>query len=114
MDDITKNNATGGITGKGFVKGDPRCHRGGRPRIFDVARDVALEIANRKVKTKKGERKIVQRILEGWANSRSWQAQKAFMEYAYGKVPDETKLTGLIGTPATLAEFIKMIDEDGK
>ena len=36
----------GGITGKGFVKGDPRINRKGRPKSFDALRALAQEIAH--------------------------------------------------------------------
>lgn len=37
--------AEGGITGKGFVKGDPRINRKGRPKSFDALRARAIEIS---------------------------------------------------------------------
>ncbi len=44
----------GGITGKGFVKGDPRINRGGRPRTFDAARALALKVGNEPITNKDG------------------------------------------------------------
>src|SRR5260370_14024632 len=47
---MTHNGKTlGGITGKGFVPGDPRCNRKGRSRSFDELRRVAQMIAGEDV-----------------------------------------------------------------
>ena len=54
----TKNNAEkmpGGITGKGFVKGDPRINRKGRPRTFDQLRRLAISILSEPAKGEDGQ-----------------------------------------------------------
>jgi hypothetical protein len=84
----------GGITGKGFVKGDPRCNRSGRPKSFDQARALAQEILHRELQTKDGKMiSVIEAILTHWAKSK--EHQKSLLELAFGKVPDkiETDLT---------------------
>jgi hypothetical protein len=88
-------------TGKGqFVKGDPRCWRKGKPREFNALRDLAQEIASEKVKS--GGQTVVidghavtvaEAILRQWASGKDGQKQKGFLEIAFGKVPDEVKLS---------------------
>ena len=92
-------------TGKGgFTKGDPRINRKGRPKSFDALRALAQAIAHEQA-TSKGEpiivdnhfATVVEAILRQWASSRNPQLQRAFIEYAFGKVPDKTELTGKDG-----------------
>ena len=80
----------GGVTGKGFVRGDARINRKGRPKGFDEMRSIALGIARETVTTSRGERIMVaEAILRSWATSREPALQRAFIEYAFGKVPDK-------------------------
>ncbi len=84
----------GGVTGKGFVKGDPRINRRGRPKSFDELRKLAQELANEEVEDKKLGKVIRARsILRQWSESKEPMLQVKFMEYAFGKVPD--KLEGV-------------------
>jgi hypothetical protein len=91
----------GGITGKGFKKGDPRINRKGRPRSFDALRELAQQIAHEVAKTPSGDPVIVEShkvsvaeiILRSWAQSKNPQLQRAFIEIAFGKVPDKVDLT---------------------
>jgi hypothetical protein len=78
-----------------FKKGDPRIWRHGRPRSFDALRELALAIADEKAKS--GGQPVVidghtatvaEMILRSWATSKNPQLQRAFIEVAYGKVPD--------------------------
>ena len=81
--------------GKPFVKGDPRINRKGRPKNFDALRSLALMIAHEEAQSK-GEPVVVngkkatvsEMILRQWAASKNPQLQKAFIEIAFGKVPD--------------------------
>jgi hypothetical protein len=82
-------------TGKPFEKGDPRCWRKGRPRSFDALRELALEIAN-EVALENDEPvvfnghtvTVCENILRNWAAHSNPQIVKAFLEIAFGKVPD--------------------------
>ncbi len=46
-----------------------------------------------------------QRILNDWANSPDVQKQKAFIEYAFGKVPDKLETTGLENKPVLVLHY---------
>jgi hypothetical protein len=75
---------------KPFVAGDPWINRRGRPKNFDAIRELAQAIAHEKTAGDNGKAvTIVESILRSWAKSKDLQAQKAFMEYAFGKVPDK-------------------------
>lgn len=81
-----------------FAKGDPRINRKGRPKNFDKLRSLAQSIAVETITgTINGEVVTwtrIEAILRSWASSKNPQAQEKFVQYAYGKVPDETKLSG--------------------
>jgi len=101
----------GGVTGKGFVKGDPRINRKGRPKSFDALRELAQQIAHEAVQV--GDKKITvtEAILRQWAQSKNPQLQKGFLEIAYGKVPDQMQLTGKNGEPLIIrVEYEKSRD----
>lgn len=91
----------GGITGKGFVKGDPRINRKGRPKSFDALRTLAQQIAH-EVAQSQGQPIVInghkvtaaEAILRQWAQSKNPQLQRAFIEIAFGKVPEDIKMTG--------------------
>lgn len=82
-----------------FIKGDPRCWRKGRPKTFDALRELAQQIAHETAKAK-GEIVVMEghavtvaeAILRQWAMSKNPQLQKAFIEVAFGKVPDEIRV----------------------
>ena len=100
----------GGATGKGFVKGDPRINRKGRPKTFDAVRELAQEIARETVRDKNGDPATlngkqlttIELILRSWSQSQDPRKQLAFIEYAYGKVPQQTEITGKEGGPVEL------------
>ena len=83
----------------GFKKGDPRINRKGRPRTFDALRSLAQEIAHEAALS--GGKPVVidghivtvaEAILRQWAQSHNPQLQRAFVEVAFGKVPDDIAL----------------------
>lgn len=78
--------AEGGVTGKGFVKGDKRINRKGRPKTFDALRALAQQIAHEETNIQGVT--VVEAILRQWAQSKNPQLQRQFIEVAYGKVPD--------------------------
>ncbi len=75
---------------------DPRRNLNGRPRSFDALRAIAQEICHEELELKDGRKIIVaEAVLRAWAKSPEPQLQKAFIEYAFGKVPDKLEATGL-------------------
>src|SRR5215471_12990033 len=73
-----------------FKKGDARINRRGRPKNFDQFRALAQDIASGMIVTQDGQRMSVgESILREWAESDEPQLQRAFIEYAFGKVPDK-------------------------
>ena len=88
--------------GKPFKKGDARINRLGRPRSFDALRELGQQIAHEAAKDKATGDPIVfngkvatiaEMILRSWAQSTSPQLQRAFIEVAFGKVPDDIRIT---------------------
>ena len=78
-----------------FRKNDPRINRKGRPRSFDALRELAQEIAHETAQAGgadvivSGHKvTVAEAILRQWAMSKNPQLQRAFIEVAYGKVPD--------------------------
>ena len=71
-----------------FVPGDPRINRKGRPKTIDAVRKLAQSIGEEET-TASGETFTqLELILRDWAKSKSFEKQLAFVQYAYGKVPD--------------------------
>jgi hypothetical protein len=80
---------------KPFVKGDPRINRRGRPRNFDHFRALAISVANGDTERKGKKMSCAEAMLRDWKDSPEPSLQKAFAEYAFGKVPDKIETTGL-------------------
>ena len=102
-----------------FTKGDPRINRKGRPKSFDAARELAQAIAHEKARMKTGDAYVIdghavtyiEAILRNWAMSGDVQKQKAFVEYAYGKVPNPVEMTGKDGE-AIEVKRIELTDDE--
>jgi hypothetical protein len=100
----------GGITGKGFVKGDKRINRKGRPKSFDALRALAQQIAHEEATKSNGQPLVIdghvvtvaEAIMRQWATSKDPRLVQAFIQYAFGKVPDKQELTGRDGAAVTL------------
>lgn len=96
---------------KPFVKGDKRINRKGRPKSFDALRTLAQMIANEVTTSKDGQIKMtrVEAIMRSWSLSGNYQLQRAFIEIAFGKVPDNLQITGKDGDPlkVQIIEVIK-------
>ena len=94
-------------TGKGgFGERKQAINRKGRPRSFDALRELAQEIAHETAQSGgadvvvNGHRvTVAEAILRQWAMSKNPQLQRAFIEVAYGKVPDRVEMTGNDGGP---------------
>ncbi len=110
----------GGATGKGFVKGDPRINRKGRPKTFDQARTLSQSIAHEQARDREGNPIIIggraitvgEAILRQWSQSRNPKLQTLFMEYCFGKVPNETRITGADGGPLQFEDAANLNDEE--
>lgn len=83
---------------KPFKPGDKRINRKGRPKSFDALRELSLLIANETVGTatkKLGielkpefkNLKVAEYLIRKWAFSDEANLEKAFIEIAFGKVP---------------------------
>jgi len=92
----TDDKSSGGVTSRGFVKGDSRINRRGRPRSFDQLRSLALQIAAENVIAADGSVLTrAEQLLRSWAKSRVPALQLAFAAYAWGKPPDKIEAEGL-------------------
>lgn len=84
-----------------FAKGDVRINRKGRPKSFDALRALAQQIAH-EAALKNGEPLVIEghiitvteAILRTWAQSKDPRLQQAFIEVAFGKVPQRQELSG--------------------
>lgn len=91
------------VPGVPFKKGDPRINRKGRPKTFEQFRAMAQQIAATEIGDGAGNLITVgEAILRMWAKSKEPVLQKAFIEYAFGKVPDKLDTLGQLEPKTTL------------
>lgn len=89
-------------TGRPFVKGhDPRRNLKGRPRSFDEVRALAQQLAHEKF----NGMSAIEDVLRRWMSSPEPSLQRAFVEYAFGKVPDKLETTGLENKTTLILHF---------
>ena len=108
-----------GATGRPFEPGDPRINRKGRPKSFDKLRELAQQIGHETAKGRAGQEVVIdghivtvtEAILRQWAVSKNPKLQIAFMEIAFGKVPQATQLTGGDGGPLAVS-IIEVVKSD--
>lgn len=94
-----------GANSTSFQKNDPRINRKGRPKSFDALRKLAQDKAGALVLDADGKPlvrdgnyvTVSEQLLHDLATSDDWRAKQAFIEIAYGKVPQQTELTGKDG-----------------
>ena len=90
-----------------FKKGDARINRKGRPKSFGQLRKLAQAIATEDVTE---TMTLIDAIMRKWSTSKDVRLQTAFVEYAYGKVPNQQEITGANGT--ALNVVLKWADEN--
>ena len=105
-------------TGKGgFQERKHQINRKGRPKSFDALRELAQQIAHEEAKA--GDKAIVignhkvtiaEAILRSWASSKNPQLQRAFVEIAFGKVPDALDITS---KGEALKDVVRIVVHDG-
>lgn len=92
-----------------FKPGDPRINRKGRPKTLNDVRMLAQGISHEAARA--GGQQVVidghiatiaEAILRSWAMSKDARLQMAFIEYAYGKPPIKTEMTGANGGPIVI------------
>ena len=102
----------------GFDKRPAAINRKGRPKSFDMLRELAQQIAHETVKNKDGDPVVVEGhiatvtevILRKWAASGDPRLQMAFVEVAYGKEASKVELTGKDGAP--LKAYVSISPDD--
>jgi hypothetical protein len=110
-DEAQQQKTRAGVTGKGFVKNDPRINRLGRPKHFDQFRKLAQQIAAEPViDAAGGSLTRIEQLLRQWARSKQPALQLAFVAYCYGKPPEKIETTGLENKPVLILHYAHEFD----
>jgi len=97
-----------------FKTGDKRINRNGRPADFVSLRKLAKQIASEKITSSDGRTAMtrVELILREMSISKDPRQRIAFLEIAYGKVPNPIEITGDVQHSIDFAEVIVGGDSD--
>lgn len=105
----TTEKQQGGVTGKGFVKGDPRINRKGRPKSADALKSLIQSILHEAAtKGTEGEKIIIdghvatnlEMVIRGMMKNP--RHVETLLDRAYGKVPQALEHSGPGGGPVTM------------
>lgn len=80
----------GGVTGKGFSKGDPRINRRGRPKTFDQLREMVKAVGHEQITGTELSR-IMAKIRKMYASDHPRDSE-LLLQYGWGKVKEEAEL----------------------
>ena len=77
-----------------FTKGDTRINRNGRPKNLDAMREMARELGYEPVDIRSDAEAMsyIEAIFRDWMKSKNFHKQLAFIQYAFGKVPDKLEV----------------------
>jgi hypothetical protein len=109
---------------KPFKKGDPRINRKGRPKTFDALRALTQQIVH-ETAVKDGKPAVyddgvnpphvmtnVEAIIRKWLGSGNPQLQRAAIEIAFGKVPENLNISSDKPLELKIVEVVKDAGDD--
>ena len=79
----------GGFTGRGFVPGDPRINRLGRPKNAETLQKAVNRFLTAEFEGTEGEKTTaLDELIRDWAFSKNFQKQNGVLERGFGKVKE--------------------------